>query len=1473
MKRRRPSTRERCPTCPARRWSGAAGRWARRLAAALAGVGLALPATAGLVVDPVGEVPLVQDLGDDLLVRGDFTGQGTARDYALVSLSDGIVLPLLAGSPTVAGTVSATDYSEGTPFFGGDTAPRYATTLVRDGQSQLAVLGSSGNALSLFADPAAGPIRSTVGLAQPGARLLVPVAHGTGSGADGGEDLVAAGPLDAEGGAGTLSFQVLLPAGKDPPVGALGKEADDNGFAALALEPLDLDGTEGHALALLEHAGGEGYLGLRALQKVAAGAEMAWIDGEPVSASPLAAGTHLAFGPFAGNADEVQVLVVEPGGGELTAATVSPAGINPQDPVDFRQGDGLTVDRVRVLGGLGTPLRLLVVYGNGDAQVLQWDGLKEPEPVAAALPPPKGASWLGVLAAADGSFQLLSGSGGRVSGRERFAYDSGDDSYASLGWEALARASDPATLTVGSPVQAVAYSGTPLEEEGLQAREIYQRGDWASGQSGSLELTTETFGGSASGLGSASTASVGSLPAGTTAAINQQGPAVSLWFGLGTASALSPRVTLTPPGGTGLTAALEVALATESGAGIFYREQGESGWIAAGTTTASLPVVVDDVTYEVTARDGAGLWGPVEVGAYSFADSGGERDTDGDGLPDSLEAEIGSDPFAADSDGDGFSDLVELIADRAAGGAFGGELTDASVYPGSAATGSAALAAAATAREAARIGEVALEVTVEAEAPLANSYGTDLAALAAAPRSLASLSAAPVGPAAGDLFASAPAEGILAEGSDTLSAPGPARTLGPFAMAGPGGLLYAGTGPRFDLVPLGRALRSDFASGSGNWQVPGTMGSWTSPTRLVAGGPDGSYAALVDSATTQRRELVERAAAAAHTWAIDYGPAEASGLDRIEGVRAMVLNLDPAATGFLHYVLQSGSTIWASEGLPLAADGEWVDALVPLEAAFFERLAGTDDFATVLAADNDPGGGGKSVGWFLSDEGVLAVSGGEPRGSSAHAGFRIDRIRAVGRVLGGARLLAAREAPSPDFARPVFPEGTAADREARLDAWITAWQSARDTAESAAGLTLSPESTVVALLLEEALQQRAQTFRADSTERQLWSALSTEETASFPTVDGGTGEVAVASAPAALTGEDLDFLRYPAADEGFPTDDGLLISAIEPLEVLTSLEGSVAGSWAGGDALADTAVAVYRLAASYEGTDPGALGAPLQALRAVLREGADGLPDPDTEAGRRAWKGALADLGLDTAALESAESIADGYLATALADATRSLLMAEVAVGSAVDDWTGVAGTAYAGTVFAPLTRAGEPFPLPEGFAFPEGSTLLVEGYDRGTNTDGQRELELTSVDLLSLPRTTPADTDGNLLEDSWEVAFFGATGQDFASDADGDGLNLLSEFLHGTDPLSDDAGSLEEVPWPPRVRIEVREDGDFELVLPMDADLAANFLWTVEESTTLTSFAGASGVTESPAASEQRFVIPDADLPAVFFRLRAALQ
>src|SRR5690606_14407095 len=51
-------------------------------------------------------------------------------------------------------------------------------------------------------------------------------------------------------------------------------------------------------------------------------------------------------------------------------------------------------------------------------------------------------------------------------------------------------------------------------------------------------------------------------------------------------------------------------------------------------------------------------WGAVVKPVYAV--SGGDIDSDGDGLLDSEEAELGTDPFNPDTDGDGLSDGEEV---------------------------------------------------------------------------------------------------------------------------------------------------------------------------------------------------------------------------------------------------------------------------------------------------------------------------------------------------------------------------------------------------------------------------------------------------------------------------------------------------------------------------------------------------------------------------------------------------------------------------------------------------------------------------------------------------------------------------------------------------------------------------------------------------------------------------------------------
>ncbi|MBX3744082.1 MAG: PD40 domain-containing protein [Verrucomicrobiae bacterium] len=52
-----------------------------------------------------------------------------------------------------------------------------------------------------------------------------------------------------------------------------------------------------------------------------------------------------------------------------------------------------------------------------------------------------------------------------------------------------------------------------------------------------------------------------------------------------------------------------------------------------------------------------------------------------------------------------------------------------------------------------------------------------------------------------------------------------------------------------------------------------------------------------------------------------------------------------------------------------------------------------------------------------------------------------------------------------------------------------------------------------------------------------------------------------------------------------------------------------------------------------------------------------------------------------------------------------------------------------------------------------------------------------------------PADTDGDGLDDDWEMARFGGLDRDGTGDADGDGISDRDEFLSGTDPMSPASG------------------------------------------------------------------------------------
>jgi hypothetical protein len=65
----------------------------------------------------------------------------------------------------------------------------------------------------------------------------------------------------------------------------------------------------------------------------------------------------------------------------------------------------------------------------------------------------------------------------------------------------------------------------------------------------------------------------------------------------------------------------------------------------------------------------------------------------------------------------------------------------------------------------------------------------------------------------------------------------------------------------------------------------------------------------------------------------------------------------------------------------------------------------------------------------------------------------------------------------------------------------------------------------------------------------------------------------------------------------------------------------------------------------------------------------------------------------------------------------------------------------------------------------------------------GYTGLEIISLSVSTLPTVIDADSDGDLLADSWEWYHFGTLGLDLYASGDGGAYTLGEEYFRGTDP------------------------------------------------------------------------------------------
>lgn len=1426
-----------------------------------------------------GHYPQVLRYGDDILVRGYFgtSGPAASDDYALISLSTGMV-QVLEGVPA---SDSKGDFPQFTVdevgFFGGIAAPVDATAFAviegKSGFDGLAILGTD-NGLVLSATDGLTPskyVPTRHATLNVGSVSMVSVGHGSGSLARNHEDILVFSDLRNlgqiteagvqiqqtwdRGQADLLDFSAALPDGLMDP------------------QPVDFGDDGSFFIALFRDGSGDTIFGLFQILGVAAGESVKLVDALVLGT----AAERLLFSPLVSDPSQFAAIAFEPGEKDFRYIHFNATKVTNDGVLSLAGGLAALAMEILPDPDPSHAPRLLVVDPSRQAFILDWDQ-RNGNGVASSLGFPSEGDWAGAIAdPVTGGFSLLIERSGQIQGLQTVAFDPGTKTFTltGTGSRSFRRPAFSPGVAYGY-IQAVAYDAQPFVEVGAMPLEVYQAGDWGSAPSvpggTALALDVENYSGATGGLDNPGTSTVGSLPGGAAignVASNQWDPTISLWFGKASGAALAPTVSLFPDAVNIQDLAIRPEATALPGGDIYYRYGGAGAFTM--DADGVLPAIVSDTLVEVFATDAAtGAPGPIFRANYAFSSNAAERDSDGDGLPDALEAAIMSDPIDNDCDGDGIPDAVELFLDMD-DGTFGNDIntSDATAFTAS---------ELAEAREALGLGRAAFDLTLIGQRVLDNLDDPSLLpdVLGSYSQSLAALASEELPPAGGLLLIQDATGAILSEDSATLR--GPLFVTPAVDLPGPNQFLTISTGPTYDPAAWNRSyggqpMRSDFDGSTEGWVR--ARSSSTAVTVLLRGGTDRAAASPI-SANPEMWNDTE--------WAVDY---IGSGPDRIYGVRAEVSLRTGGVPAYLHLVIERKNTStgvttsWVSEGQRIEAGfANWQEVRILLdEATFTKTPPGSETFETVLRA-LPSATIEKRIGFILSDGPEVALDGsGLPMGSATHPGFYLDRIRPIGLPGSGQRVLATVPTPDIDLGTVPFTQ-TGATLKDRLNAWLADYATARG-AISGGMVEVSVASTVTSLLFEQVLNGRAAsqltslpTYAGDF--RYVAPALLPAELGAFATADGTTGEPVVQTQIAGFSLEELEFLRYPSVSESLALDS-LVGMALDPQAALRELDSLVQGSFdpAGIDALAQVALGVYQAAGSFGATNPGALGSPIQALRAIIEGGYAALPDPvmaddgTTEVAFR-WKTALAGLGLQEAEIDAAFSMATSHLGS-VSPSVRQMRAATVTVGTGLDDLTDAG--AYTYTL---VDRDGNPFPLPQDFYFPVGSELSISGYQR-SQTGSHFVLEVTDMQVLSIPRTTPTDTDGNLLDDTWELAFLGGIGADPYADPDGDGLNNLSEFIGGTDPMrqpiSYGAPLPDPVAWPTPLRIERQSSGEFWIILPMPLSQAEEFRWIVEVSNDLETFASDVSIVESNGTSEQLFVIPASAFTKAFWRLKAELH
>lgn len=364
---------------------------------------------------------------------------------------------------------------------------------------------------------------------------------------------------------------------------------------------------------------------------------------------------------FDGGNALAQVLFYRPGdAGLLKYQIQEPA------PGSFAMGGsnsfslGAPIQQVQIVARATTP-RLLVLFGSAPtnatvATIYDFDGVNPPVPVQ-SFTNLNGFTAAGALG--NGNVTLLAGDGSGRSTRFENKLASGN------GYVAGTSGALPKVTPYSGAANVVLFAGEPFVDANAAPLKSLQARDWSSGAilAGApltVTVTGEKYLNPSNGLANGSAVALGTAPAGTThALVNQYTNPISIFARRSAIGDETPGITISPPAGE-YPSAIQVTLDLNvAGWAVRYRFGMAGAW-----QTYTAPITLySNATIQCLGVNllNAGRT-PILTASYRFTEPVSTLDSDHDGVPDFVESDKGLDPRGgADSDGDGFTDLEELV--------------------------------------------------------------------------------------------------------------------------------------------------------------------------------------------------------------------------------------------------------------------------------------------------------------------------------------------------------------------------------------------------------------------------------------------------------------------------------------------------------------------------------------------------------------------------------------------------------------------------------------------------------------------------------------------------------------------------------------------------------------------------------------------------------------------------------------------